>query len=47
MNRKIDEMKKKYFDQNKNESFEFKKSIKYYVYNEKGTPTEIQNLYSN
>ena len=36
-----------YFDENKNESFEFKKSIKYYVDNEKGTPTENQNLPSN
>ena len=47
INKKDDEIYKKYFDENKNESFEFKKSIKYYVDNEKGTPTEIQNLPSN
>ena len=47
INKKGDEINKKYFDENKNESFEFKKSIKYYVDNEKGTPTEIHNLPSN
>ena len=47
INKKVDEINKKYFDDNKNESFEFKKSIKYYVDNEKGTPTEIQILPSN
>ena len=47
INKKVDEINKKYFDENKNESFEFKKSVKYYVDNEKGTPTEIQNLPSN
>ena len=47
INKKVDEINKKYFDENKNESFEFKKSIKYYVDNEIGTPTEIQNLPSN
>ena len=47
INKKVDEINKKYFDENKNESFEFKKSIMYYVDNKKGTPTEIQNLPSN
>ena len=47
INKKVDEINKKYFDENKNESFEVKKSIKYYVDNEKGTPTEIQTLPSN
>ena len=47
INKKVDEINEKYFDENENESFEFKKSIKYYVDNENGTLTEIQNLPSN
>ena len=46
-NKNVDEINKKYFDENKNESFEFIKSITYYVDNERGLPTEIQNLPSN
>ena len=47
INKNVDEINKKYFDENKNESFEVKKSIKYYIHNKGDIKCEIEKLPSN
>jgi ATP-dependent exoDNAse (exonuclease V) alpha subunit len=44
VNKKVDEINKKYFDENKNEPFEFIKKIKYYTHKKSCKKSEVKKL---